>query len=95
LDERQLMTELKTLRVAQVGGRRAPHKPLLLLWLLHIFVKRRRWGATYDEAEAPVGHLIGKYAPGAADATDLAAHPFVRLERSIWQPEVVPLDRTP
>ncbi|MEV6440363.1 hypothetical protein [Amycolatopsis sp. NPDC051716] len=56
-----------------------------MLWLLHIFVKRRRWDATYDEAEAPVGRLIGKYAPGAADATDLAANPFVRLERSIWE----------
>ncbi|WIX87090.1 hypothetical protein [Amycolatopsis sp. DG1A-15b] len=85
MDERQLITELKTLRVAQVGGQRAPHKPLLLLWLLHIFVKRRRWDTTYDEAEAPVGSLISKYTPGAAEATDLAANPFIRLERSIWE----------
>ncbi|MEV6829213.1 hypothetical protein [Amycolatopsis sp. NPDC051102] len=50
-----------------------------------MFVKRRRWDATYDEAEAPVGRLISKYAPGAAEATDLAANPFIRLERSLWE----------
>lgn len=85
MDERQLISELEALRVARVGGQRAPHKPLLLLWLLRTFTKKRERFVTYAEAETPVGDLIRKYAPGAADAADLAANPFVHLERSLWE----------
>ncbi|WP_410668182.1 hypothetical protein [Amycolatopsis sp. cmx-4-68] len=84
MDEQQLLAELRGLRTAKLGGRTASHKPLLLLWLLKRFVEEREWKTTYDEAEGPVGTLIRKYAPGAGSASDVAAAPFVRLERSLW-----------
>lgn len=84
MDERQLLAELRGLRVATVGGRRAAHKPLLILWLLKNFIDRNALGTLYSDAEKPVGDLIKTYAPGAGSAADLAATPFVHLERSLW-----------
>jgi len=61
LDE--LMTRLSRLRRAQIGGRRAPHKPLLLLWLLGQFAATGSARATYAEAASPVSQLINDFGP--------------------------------
>ncbi|MFF2660984.1 phosphorothioated DNA-binding restriction endonuclease [Kitasatospora sp. NPDC058032] len=82
----ELLDVLCRLRQANTGGVRAPHKPLLLLWLLG---RHARLGSSlvgYAEAEEPVSRLINDFGPavGRVTAVQRAAMPFVRLERSLW-----------
>ncbi|MFP8939834.1 phosphorothioated DNA-binding restriction endonuclease [Streptomyces fenghuangensis] len=79
----ELLSALAGLRRAPVAGRRAPHKPLLLLWLLGRFAATGSTAAAYGEAEEPVGRMIDDYGPPAR-STDRAAMPFVHLERALW-----------
>ena len=82
----ELLGLLARLRRATVGGIRAPHKPLLLLWLFGRFATAGSSAATYAEAEAPVSTLINDFGPSVASAAAAgrrAAMPFVHLEREI------------
>src|SRR5690348_9388270 len=83
----ELMSALSGLRRAQIGSRRAPHKPLLVLWLLGRFVTSGSTAVTYDEAEEPVSRLSNDCGPavtGRSRARERAAMPFVHLERELW-----------
>ena len=78
---------LARLRRASVGNVRAPHKPLLLLWLFGRFAAGGSTVAAYAEAEEPVSTLINDFGPPVAKASagrQRAAMPFVHLEREIW-----------
>ncbi|GAB2887386.1 phosphorothioated DNA-binding restriction endonuclease [Streptomyces mayteni] len=84
-----LLTLLASLRRAQVAGRRAPHKPLFLLWLVGRFVDRGDTAVSYAEAEEPVSRMINDFGSVVADpsrARQRAAMPFVHLERELWDP---------
>jgi putative restriction endonuclease len=59
----ELMARLSGLRRAQIGGKRAPHKPLLLLWLFGQFAGTGSARATYAEAAGPVSKLINDFGP--------------------------------
>jgi putative restriction endonuclease len=83
-----LLVRLAGLRRATVGMRRAPHKPLLLLWLFGRFATTGTSVTTYEEAEEPVSNLINEFGPAVANrsaARQRAAMPFVHLERELWQ----------
>ncbi|MDX3570355.1 phosphorothioated DNA-binding restriction endonuclease [Streptomyces sp. ID05-47C] len=85
LDE--LLRALSALRRAQVGGQRAPHKPLLMLWLLTRLHRSGSSAVAYTEAEGPVGRLINDFGPALANPArtpERAAMPFVHLERALW-----------
>lgn len=78
---------LGRLRRASVGGVRAPHKPLLLLWLFGRFATAGSTVASYAEAEEPVSALINEYGPPVVSVSagrQRAAMPFVHLERELW-----------
>src|SRR5882757_5607296 len=80
---------LARLRCAPVGRARlrAPHKPLLLLWLFGRFAATGSTAAAYAEAEEPVSTLINDFGPSVVKASagrQRAAMPFVHLEREIW-----------
>ncbi|WP_327268650.1 HNH endonuclease [Streptomyces sp. NBC_01218] len=82
-----LMSALAALRRAQMGSRRAPHKPLLMLWLLGRFAASGSSAVSYDEAEEPVSRLINDFGPAVTSpsrARERAAMPFVHLERGLW-----------
>ncbi len=84
----ELLRLLTTVRRATTGNGRAPHKPLLLLWLLGRLSATGRSAVTYDEAAEPVSRLINDFGPavaGPARARDRAAMPFVHLERDLWE----------
>ncbi|WP_409489239.1 hypothetical protein [Amycolatopsis sp. cmx-11-12] len=87
MDEDGLYEQLRHLRVAEAGGQRMPHKPLLLLWLLGRYLNERSTAVAYDVAEGPVGGLIERFGGGALQRTDRAAMPFVHLERTLWTVE--------
>ena len=83
----ELLVRLAGLRRASVGQVRAPHKPLLLLWLFAQFAATGTSEASYQQAEAPVSQLINDFGPpvaSAALARQRAAMPFVHLERDLW-----------
>jgi len=83
----ELMARLAGLRRAQVGKVRAPHKPLLLLWLFGQFAATGSSSASYQQAEEPVSQLINDFGPPVASraaARQRAAMPFVFLERELW-----------
>lgn len=81
------LSVLAGLRRARVGGGRAPHKPLFLLWLFGRFLDLGSSAVSYDEAEEPVSRLINDFGPAVANAKaarERAAMPFVHLERDLW-----------
>ncbi|WP_369391122.1 phosphorothioated DNA-binding restriction endonuclease [Streptomyces sp. CG1] len=83
----ELMSALSGLRQAQIGNRRAPHKPLLVLWLLGRFVASGSTAVTYDDVEEPISRLINDFGPAVTNrsrARERAAMPFVHLERELW-----------
>jgi putative restriction endonuclease len=83
----ELLARLAGLRQANIGGYRAPHKPLLLLWLFAQFAATGSSAASYEQAEAPVSQLINDFGPlvaSPAAARKRAAMPFVHLERELW-----------
>ncbi len=84
----ELLDRLARLKTAPVGGRRAPHKPLLLLWLFGRYADTGSTLVRYADAEEPVSRLINDFGPSVVRATDQrqrAAMPFVHLERTLWE----------
>ena len=84
----EFLDVLARLRCAPVGRARlrAPHKPLLLLWLFGRFAAAGSTAAAYAEAEEPVSTLINDFGPPVASASagrQRAAMPFVHLERDL------------
>src|SRR5262245_51536093 len=83
----ELLDLLTRLRVAPIGGKRAPHKPLLLLWLFGRLAATGTTRASYLEAFEPVSQLINDFGPAVAHvaaAKHRAAMPFIHLERQLW-----------
>jgi putative restriction endonuclease len=83
----ELLARLSGLRWAQIGGKRAPHKPLLLLWLFGQFAATGSARAAYAQAASPVSQLINDFGPpvrSPALERQRAAMPFVHLERDLW-----------
>jgi putative restriction endonuclease len=67
----EFLDVLARLRCAPVGRARlrAPHKPLLLLWLFGRFTSTGSTTAVYSEAEKPVSTLINDFGPPVASAS--------------------------
>jgi putative restriction endonuclease len=83
----ELLSFLSRLRVAPISGRRAPHKPLLLLWLFGRLAATGTTKATYLEAHEPVSQLITDFGPTVSNTVasrHRAAMPFIHLERELW-----------
>ena len=83
----ELLAQLARLRQAPIDQKRAPHKPLLLLWLFGQFAATGSSAGSYQQAEEPVSQLINEFGPPVASPTlarQRAAMPFVHLERDLW-----------
>ncbi len=92
LSSEEVIRRFESLRQApRVGGGRAPHKPLLALYLLGRIQQSARAAGTpmvvpYASAEPVVSALITEFGPPGRDA-HRAALPFFHLDRSVWMPE--------
>ena len=92
MDLHDLLGALTRLNQAPAGGagKRWPHKPLLLLFLLGRFQQTGSSSVTFEETADDLARLIADYAPalpsGKAQSRDRAAMPFVHLERVLWHP---------
>ncbi|WP_030459191.1 phosphorothioated DNA-binding restriction endonuclease [Kitasatospora sp. NRRL B-11411] len=86
LTEPELLAALRTLnRSGLRGGGRAPHKPLLLLWLVDRFAASGNSETRYEEVAEPVGRLIAQYTAAVSTPDDeRAALPFRLLEAELW-----------
>ncbi|MFD7729675.1 HNH endonuclease [Kitasatospora phosalacinea] len=84
--EPELLALLRTLnRSGLRGGGRAPHKPLLLLWLVDRLAASGNSETRYEEAAEPVGRLIAQYAEArSVPDGERAALPFRLLEAELW-----------
>ncbi|GAA2122504.1 HNH endonuclease [Kitasatospora saccharophila] len=86
--EAELRDALRTLnRSGLRGGGRAPHKPLLLLWLIdHRLAVSGTTETRYEEAAEPVGQLIAQHTERVSTPDgQRAALPFRLLEAELWQ----------
>lgn len=79
-----LLSRIDDLRQARIKDQRAPHKPLLLLYLLGRLDSVGSSAVSYKEAEPQVSRLIAEFGPPAA-SRHRAAMPFFYLDRSLWR----------
>lgn len=89
MDRRTLLEELEHLKMAPAGGsgKRHPHKPLLLLWLLARQQRGEVGPVSYEEVREPVDRLLAEFGTPAKRAKDRAAMPFFHLEPTLWRRE--------
>lgn len=84
LTRHEALRRVASIRQAPLArGRRAPHKPLLLLYLLGRIQRGEPARVAYREAEQTVSLLISEFGPPASDR-HRAAMPFFHLDRSVW-----------
>lgn len=93
LSRDEVLRRFDSLRQApKAGGGRAPHKPLLALYLLGRIQQERAALAgaplvvPYASAEPIVSALITEFGP-PGKGTHRGAMPFFHLDRSVWLPE--------
>jgi putative restriction endonuclease len=86
-----LLDQLAKLRLGNVSEprRRAPYKPLLLLWLFGRLQATGSSEVSFADADGPLSELMTEFGPPAVHS-DRAALPFFHLEPRLWE-----LHRTP
>src|SRR3954451_7302239 len=77
---------LRRLRQHEAGGRRAPHKPLLVLLALGNLARTGSSAVTWSQAEDHLAKLIAEYGPASkTGSAQRAAYPFTRLRSDgVW-----------
>ncbi len=92
----ELLTRLSSFRQYQRGGRRAPHKPLLMLLALGRMATDGTSRLPWSRAEEELGRLIAEFGPASSTGTaQSAAYPFTHLRTDgVWVLSAdVPMDR--
>ncbi|NJC71631.1 restriction endonuclease [Planosporangium thailandense] len=91
-----VLARLASLRQNQYRGRRAPHKPLLVLLALGRLANRASSELPWSEAEAQLSDLIAEFGPASKTGrAQSAAYPFTRLRSDgVWTlSRDVPMDK--
>lgn len=90
------VSQLLRLRQHQTGGRRSPHKPLLVLLALGRLASRGSSALTWSDAEHELADLLAEFGTGSGTSrAQGAAYPFTRLRSDgIWTLDrEVPMDQ--
>jgi putative restriction endonuclease len=91
----RVLARLASLRLHRQGGRRSPHKPLLVLLALGRLAGTGSSELPWSDAEVRLAALIAEFGPASRTSrTQSAAYPFTRLRSDgIWQLDHdVPMD---
>ncbi|MFE9205652.1 phosphorothioated DNA-binding restriction endonuclease [Micromonospora sp. NPDC007230] len=82
----EVLDRLSSLRLHQRHGRRAPHKPLLVLLALARLTDTGSSELPWSEVEARLSELIAEFGPASRTArAQSAAYPFTRLRSDgVW-----------
>ena len=82
----EVLARLGALRQHQQGGRRSPHKPLLVLLALGRLSTRGSSDLPWAEAHTQLADLIAEFGPASGTScAQSAAYPFTRLRSDgIW-----------
>lgn len=81
--EDELLATIAALRRGAHNGRRAAHKPLLLLWALGQWAQTGQPRFPFVELDEPVSELITEFGEPASEQ-HRAYLPFFHLEDSLW-----------
>lgn len=85
LTEDRVIRQLTSLKQYNQQGKRAPHKPLLLLMAIGQLVASGSSALRFSEVESQLGRLIKEYVPTSTSVRQTAAYPFWRLQNDqIW-----------
>jgi putative restriction endonuclease len=84
--QQEVLARLASLRQNQYRGRRAPHKPLLVLLALGRLANRESSELSWSEAESQLSSLIAEFGPvSKTGRAQSAAYPFTRLRSDgVW-----------
>lgn len=90
-DEREVLRRFEAIKPWSKGGKRAPHKPLLILYALGQLQKGKR-AIHWNEAEEPLRELFYHYGVSGLPRPE---YPFIRLANDgIWEHDEVPLNKS-
>lgn len=85
LSKEELLNAVDSMNQATLSdGKRAPHKPLFLLWLLGQLRATGTSDVSYSAVEGPVSDLINLFGPPAVNHRYRAELPFFHLDDSLW-----------
>ena len=80
----EIVQKFETLKQWSKGGKRAPHKPLLVLYAIRRLLRDGTRLIPYSEIEVDLGRLLQQFAPRRSKQG--AQYPFWRLRRDdVWE----------
>ncbi len=92
-DETDVRSRFREIAVGRTGGRRAPYKPLLVLWTIGRCLRGEPRLTPYERTDRALARLIGRFGPhGRSTSTH---YPFWRMtEDRVWELDRPGLVRT-
>ncbi len=86
MSEASALEQLTALRQYRGDGKRAPHKPLLVLLALGQLATSGSSSMTWSVVQARLGDLLAEFGTSATIGSSAAAYPFTRLRSDgVWQ----------
>ena len=84
MDRELILQKFKTLNLWQKGGRRAPHKPLLVLYAIGKLLRAESRLIAYSDVEKKLGELLQEFGPWKS--SNRPEFPFWRLRNDgVWE----------
>ena len=83
MDRKSVIQKFKTLNLWKRGGKRAPHKPLLVLYTIGKLLQGESRLLPYSEIDENLGNLLREFGPKRNTRTEF---PFWRLQNDgVWE----------
>ena len=84
MDRELILQKFKTLNLWQKGGKRAPHKPLLVLYAIGKLLRAESRLIAYSDIEKKLGELLQEFSPWKS--SNRPEFPFWRLRNDeVWE----------